>query len=385
MNEYDKRKQAIRRWLDGESVTEIVKSLGKTRRWFYNWLKRYQTSKAEEDWFRDRSRAPKTHPTKVAPSLEEQVVEARKRLEEKRMAQTGAVAISYELHRQGIDPPPVWTINRILARHGLTRKKIPAHRSAKEYPELFVHTHQMDLVGPRWLKEDGRFYSVNIIDTCSHTCSLTPVRTKASLGIAGALANFWASHGMPDALQMDNELAFRGSNRYPRSFGLVVRFALALGIAPVFIPVKEPWRNGMIEKFNHTWEKRFFRTQNFANFEALQQASPEFALFHNANHRYSSQHHKTPEQRNRELPPPWRYDGSINLREKVRLEQGSIYFIRFIRSDLKLHLPNESFPVHPSLKYSYVVAEISVENHRLLIEQNNRVIQSFEYLMPVDW
>ena len=385
MNEYEKRKQAIRRYLDGENVTEIVKSFGKTRPWFYNWLKRYQTCGEEGEWFLDRSRAPKTKPTKVASSLEEQVVEARKRLEEKRMAQTGAVAIEYELNREGIKPPPVWTINRILARHGLIKKKTPAHRSEKEYPELFFHTHQMDLVGPRWLKENGRFYSVNILDTRSHICSVNPVRTKASLGIAQALSHFWTTHGMPDALQMDNELAFRGSNRYPHSFGVVVRFALALGIAPVFIPVKEPWRNGMIEKFNHTWDKRFFRTQNFSNFEVLQEASHEFAAFHNANHRYSSQHHKTPEQMSRELPDPWLYDGSINLEEKIPLEQGSIYFIRFIRSDLKLHLPNESFPVHENLKYSYVVAEISVENHCLLIEQNNRMIQSFEYFMPIDW
>lgn len=62
-------------------------------------------------------------------------------------------------------------------------------------------------------------------------------------------------HGMPDALQMDNELAFRGSNRYPRSFGSVVRFALNQGMAVVFIPVKEPWRNGIIEKFNHTYQE----------------------------------------------------------------------------------------------------------------------------------
>lgn len=384
MNEYEKRKQAINRHLAGESVTSIVDSFGKSRQWFYNWLKRYKAASGEGNWFEDRSRAPKTTPTKVTATVEQQVIDARKRLERQGIAQTGAIAIAYELRNQGITPPEIWTINRIIARHGLTRDK-PVRRSNKEYPELFDHTHQMDLVGPRWIKGDGRFYSVNIIDTCSRTCLAMPVRTKASLGIAGVLADFWATHGMPDALQMDNELAFRGSNRYPRSFGIVVRFALALGIAPVFIPVGEPWRNGIIERFNHTWDRRFFRSQIFTGFEHLGQASRQFSRFHNSHHRYSTLGHKTPDQMTRKLLPSILYDDRFDLEERIPLEEGCIYFVRFIRSDCKLHLPTESFRVDQSLKYSYVVAEISVENHCLFVQQNNKVIQTFEYHMPVDW
>ena len=39
MNEYEKRKVAITRYQSGEKITPIVNSLGKTRQWFYNWLK----------------------------------------------------------------------------------------------------------------------------------------------------------------------------------------------------------------------------------------------------------------------------------------------------------------------------------------------------------
>lgn len=384
MNEYEKRKQAIKRHQAGEAITSIVTSLGKSRPWFYNWLKRYEAANGQGNWYKDQSRAPKTKPTKVAASLEQQVLDARQRLERQGIAQTGAIAISYELRNQGIVPPEIWTINRILARHGVTRDK-PVRRSNKEYPETFFHTHQMDLVGPRWIKGDGRFYSVNIIDTCSRTCLAVPVRTKASQGIAEVLATFWATHGMADALQMDNELAFRGSNRYPRSFGTIVRFALALGIAPVFIPVAEPWRNGIIERFNHTYEKRFFRSQTFTVFDHLSQASHHFSNFHNSHHRYSTLGHKTPDQVTGELSPAMLYDKRFNLEQRLPLTEGSIYFVRFIRSDCKLHLPTESFRVDQNLKYSYVVAEISVENHCLYVKQDNKVIQTFDYLMPVDW
>jgi hypothetical protein len=190
---------------------------------------------------------------------------------------------------------------------------------------------------------------------------------------------------MPDALQMDNELAFRGSNRYPRSFGVVVRFALALGIAPVFIPTGEPWRNGIIERFNRTWDERFFRSQTFRDFNHLRKAAKEFVGYHNSHHRYSVLGHQTPDQRKAELLPPARYDRHINLDKRIPLEEGSIYFVRFIRSDCMLHLPNESFKVPESLKYCYVVAEISVENHCIFVQHGDQVVQTIEYIMPVDW
>ncbi|MFH1004338.1 MAG: integrase, partial [Bacteroidota bacterium] len=71
--------------------------------------------------------------------------------------------------------------------------------------------------------------------------------------------------------------------------------------------------------------------------------------------------------------------------EKIPLEEGCIYFIRFIRSDLKLHLPNESFDVKPDLKYSYVTAEVNIDTQTLMIRQNNEIVQYFPYTTAVDW
>jgi putative transposase len=66
---------------------------------------------------------------------------------------------------------------------------------------------------------------------------------------------------------MDNEMSFRGSNRYPRSLGIVLRLALSQGVTPIFIPPSEPWRNGVIEKFNSTMDKYFFSKQKVSSFE----------------------------------------------------------------------------------------------------------------------
>jgi hypothetical protein len=384
MNEYEKRKEAILRYTCGEKITTIVSSLKKTRQWFYNWLARYNERQDDDSWFLGYSTAPRSKPTKICDLLEQEVLQIRRSLEEQQFAQTGAIAIQYEFNKRGLHPPPVWTINRIIARNGLNRQ-YPGPKKAKEYPELFVYSHQLDLVGPRYIKGDGRFYSVNLIDTQSHCCQVRPTRVKSSSEILQAIVEFWSSHGMPDALQMDNELAFRGSNRYPRSFGSVVRFALCQGVAPVFIPLKEPWRNGMIEKFNDTYDKRFLRCLNFANFDELSRESTRFVAFHNANHRYSSQGHKTPNEINKMTVAPVLYTGDTHLQKKIDLETGCVYFIRFIRSDLMLQLPTESFKLKDELKYSYVVAEVNIDNQCLVIRQNNEIIQIFDYRTPVDW
>ena len=77
---------------------------------------------------------------------------------------------------------------------------------------------------------------------------------------------------------------------------------------------------------------------------------------------------------------------SLNSKIEIPLNKGCVYYIRFIRSDLKLYLPNESFVVKDCLKYTYVVAEVNIENHCLNIRINWQIVQTFPYTMTaIDW
>lgn len=391
MHEYEQRQEAINRYLLGEKISNIAHSFNKSRKWAHHWINRFKQKKEDIDWYKDESKAPKNIAVKTEAAMEQQILIIRKELMNEKMAQIGAISIQYECERRGIKPiPDVWTINRLISKHGLN-KQVSVHKIPKDYPELLCHTHQMDLVGPRYIKGDGKFYSINVIDTTTHSCYVKAVRTKSSDGIVSAIASFWKTHGMPDALQMDNELAFRGSNRYPRSFGKVVRFALSQGVSIIFIPVAEPWRNGIIEKFNHTYQQRFLKVYAFENLEKLSEQEQAFINFHNGKHRYSSQGHKTPDEANALQLKPILYQGIIHLPSlkndnKIPLTQGCVYYIRFIRSDLKLYLPNEVFTVKDTLKYSYIVAEINIHNHSLIIRQNYEIIQVFPYdITAIDW
>ena len=73
----------------------------------------------------------------------------------------------------------------------------------------------------------------------------------------------------------------------------------------------------------------------------------------------------------------------INLELKILIDSGRLIFIRFIRSDLKLSILNTVFVLKSELKYCYVVAEINIEKHTLVVMQNTIVYHVFPFIMPL--
>lgn len=191
--------------------------------------------------------------------------------------------------------------------------------------------------------------------------------------------------GLPDFLQIDNALSFRGSNRYPRSLGLMLRLCLFYGVHPVFIPVGEPWRNGVIERFNDTYDQRFFRRQWFSSYAVLKRQSKNFQRFHNKNHCYSCLKGKTPlEVKKAEGFIPITLGPNTKLPEIDYIPDGCVSLIRFIRSDRKLDVFGEKFIVSEDLVYSYVRAVIVTKIHALQVYLGNENVETFKYRLPSD-
>ena len=186
--------------------------------------------------------------------------------------------------------------------------------------------------------------------------------------------------GLPDFLKLDNELSFRGSNRYPRSPGLVIRLCLHFGVTPVFIPISEPWRNGEIEKFNDTYNKKFFRRQWFPSYSALKRQSKNFQRFHNKHHRYSCLKGKTPIEVIEESGHnPIKPGANTKLPQIDKMPDGNIILIRFIRSNRLLDVFGERFKVSKDLVYSYVKAVIITEIRSLHVYLGDELVQQFDY------
>jgi hypothetical protein len=74
--------------------------------------------------------------------------------------------------------------------------------------------------------------------------------SKAAQSILDAVYAIWMRMGIPDNLQVDNELAFYGSPTHPRGMEPLIRLCLAYGVNLRFNPAAKPWRNRIVEQFN---------------------------------------------------------------------------------------------------------------------------------------
>lgn len=400
MDQEQVRKHAIERHLSGESVIAICRDLAVSRKWFYKWWNRYQSGSS--CWFKDESRAPKTIPNKIKPAMEKLILSIRDKLQQTPYSQKGASAIAWEIHKLGHPVPPYWQINRVLKRKNRIRSKSSAKRenSNVSYPyfreaDCPGYIHQADLVGPRYIKGDGQFYVLNTIDCYHRGAHSVAIRSKDDESIILALIDTWKKLGIPEFIQLDNELSFRGSNRYPHSLGKVIKLCLALRIQPIFIPPGEPWRNGVIERFNHTFDKRFYCPERFKNYENLKSSLNDFIEFHNQNHIYSATRGKTPQQvlKNESIKPvklpvdhhlPVKNPSDfLNFDQALDIpDEGYIHLIRFIRSDLKLNIWGEKFNMPKKVMYQYVRATIYTEFHLLNVFLDDKLLAQFQYRLP---
>ncbi|MDP3015868.1 MAG: IS481 family transposase, partial [Deltaproteobacteria bacterium] len=254
------RASAVQRYLIGEKPQSICGSLGKTKPWLYKWVARHTPD--DLSWCEDQSRRPHTSSHRTPAEIEEIVEMVRLSLYNKDLF-CGDQAIQWELEDMEVQPiPSLRTISRILRRRDLTHRRTGRYEpKGKTYPDLPAllpnQTHQVDLVGPCYLTGPIRFYSLNSVDTAINRCGCEPMPSKAAQSVLDAVYAVWKRMGIPDNLQVDNEMAFFGSPTHPRGMGPLIRLCLLYGVNLWFIPPAEPWRNGGVEKFNDHYRQKF--------------------------------------------------------------------------------------------------------------------------------
>lgn len=373
MSEEQLRQEAVRRRLTGESPTEIAEALGRTTRWVRKWVARHDES-SDGGWAQDRSRAPHHSPTKLDDETRDLILAARERLVANPRAQYGALAVQWELRRLGVnDIPPSWTIERVLSRAGVTR---PRRRQARyvskhvPYPTLVDvepgTTHQIDMIGPRHLFGAAQFHALNLLDIGSHLAGNDIITELRPPLLAKSLAGIWGRVGVPSVAQFDNHANFRGGIQPAwQHFGPIVATCLDLGVTPRFIPLREPWRNGVVEHFNDVWDKSFFRTETFNSIEHLRAENDAFIEFHNTHHRYSAHGGASPNQiwngRLRHRLDPG-YQPPTRLPAKGRIE-----VVRYIRSNRRLDLFGKRISVAEDHTHQYVTAIIKVRTKNVIV------------------
>lgn len=353
------RREAVARRLAGESPEAIGRSLGRTRQWVARWVRRYEP--ADPDWAAERSRAAHQIANRTPRELEAQVLSVRERLEANPWAQIGAEAIAWELSKLGACPPATRTIERILAREGKVRRRRRPRYEPKgvPYPAPLAEQPgdlcQADIVGPRHLDGGIPFLALNAVDIAPHAAAIEILPDERDLTLAGALVGAFGRLGVPRRVQLDNGKPFLvGGGR----LGEIVRVLVCQGTTPVFIPQGEPWRNGVVERFNDTFDQRFFRSERFSTRESVRERALAFERFHNANHRYRATGRRTPDEivAGQALRAP----RSLSELPNQWPKHGRVEFIRFIRSDRKLRLMRRQITVPKRLVYRYVTATLDL-------------------------
>jgi transposase len=142
------RKQAIRRHvIDGETPKSIYTSMNRSKKWFFKWLKRYQTGAT--DWYKEHSRSPVKKPSEISAQEKDLIISTRMRLEAELYAQIGVSAIKWEMKKLGVTLRSDSTVHRVLKQEGLIKKKLlmwPRELSTRILPRLFAVT-----IYTRWI------------------------------------------------------------------------------------------------------------------------------------------------------------------------------------------------------------------------------------------
>ena len=384
------RKQAISLHLQGWNKSEIARKVQRSRRWVQRWIHRYRPDEPRES-LQDHSRAPKQmswgYPERIKKMVLQMRAERVKGKQRKyQYALVSAPAIYYELCELHVSPlPSSRTIHRWLKQAG----QIAEHKSRKlpnpTYPLLPCRAvndvQELDFKGPFYLQDRShKYYLVALRDKRSKKTALRALANKSMDAILDFLVAAWQKMGCPKRLKMDNCLDFRGSNLYPRSPSKLVRVCLELGVQPVFIPLREPWRNGVVENLNGLLGRFLFRTHTFETEKQLHQAVQRMETTINTKHRLPALEGKTPQEfaaHARLRYPPAHYDWRMR---NLQLLKGKVTFIRLVRKSGRITVTaKDKFLIGKKFKWQYVQANVDVAKRKLHVICQGKHIRSFDY------
>ena len=373
------RINAVNRYLKSESPIKIWKSIGKSKSWLYKWIERYKNAKRgdKRKWFQEHSKAPKNIHRKTDLEIEKVVVDVRKSLVEGETEDTkyrciGAEEIEFRMDELGYsenDIPSIPTIKRIIKRNKpikQKRKRYVRCKSKKRYtllnPTKVNEMHQIDIVGPRYIKGYGAISSINMIDVVSNKAQIQQYTSGTMDYVLDVLQDYWTNNGIPNYLQMDNVGCFIGDLKHPRHFSRVVRLCLYLGIEPVFIAKSQPWMNGSIESFNDEFEEKLWSKETFKNMEHIRKESKIFLMRHNNRQDWKSRKMTLEKIPIRKIPADFKID--VN---NLPLTEGKVHFIRKVDKEGIINVLNEDFNIDKSLAHDYVWATLNIKEEQLTV------------------
>jgi len=392
-NELSVRQMAIQLRLSGERVETICQSLKRSEAWVHKWWRRYLDSGPEGLY--DLTRSNHQVVNRTPPHIERAVISIRRRLAARatpqtRYSQMGASQIRAELEALGYTPlPGLRTIDRIVNRAGLSCPPLRfAPRVAQnEYPGPQARdshqVHQVDIVGPRYLKGDStRYYFLICKDVFDQSIYVVFVDTRKMAVILDFLVQAWHHLGLPEKVQFDNGREFCGFGYAARFLSRVIRFCLRLQVEPIFIPEGNPQRNGSVENFNG-WFQPLLLNRPFRRPGDVRRELRRLMTTVNEQHVHSQLAARTAAQyrrgkRLRKLPANFQVE-----QNKLPIAVGKVTFIRVVSVKGAINILEQKFQVGKRIKFQYVQATLYTKYQQLKVYHKGRLIKVFRYPLSV--
>ena len=255
------------------TVTELCERFGRSRTWFYKWLRRYE--RYGKEGLRNIDRSLPAMPNKTPLDVEMKILNYSEQ-----QPSRGPVHIADELHKAGVMVKPSAVYN-VLRRHNLNNRKKrlehlrmklgvvakPAdldrdrerskHRSLDtRYPG---HIIGMDVFYVGTLKGIGRIFQFTAIDTYSSYAWAKLYTDKSALSSCDfmMLVSNTSMDVTINSVLTDNGKEF--TTHHPSKNHSFERLLSALVVRHRLTKVRHPWTNGACERLNRTILEEFYQ------------------------------------------------------------------------------------------------------------------------------
>ncbi len=393
-DELSARQRAISLRLAGRPVKHICLALSRSEAWLHKGWDRYL--EAGPAGLYDLTRANHNVAQRIPPELERAILSVRRRLQAHatpatRYSLIGATAILAELKALDIHPlPNPRTLERVLQRNGLTapRVRLAPLLPRPEWPgpqaRVANELHEVDLVGPLYLKGSGHRYYIWVgKDAFDGAVCLRLAGSRRMDEVLWFLGECWKDLGRPEQVQFDNARELAGWGPAARTLSRVMRLCLRFGVSPVFIPKGQPQCNGSVENCNGWFQEPLFQ-RRFHRPGDLRRELARLQEAVNTQHVQPRLGGQTPAQHRRGLrlsKLPARF---VVPTERQPLAAGRVTFIRRVSVAGTVTVLSQSFRVGKRHRGLYLRLVVDTGRGWLTAYRNGRVLKRWPYKLLND-
>lgn len=251
---------------EGVNISSLARRFGISRKTAYKWLARADAQQP----LNDRSRRPRTSPTRTDPVMEQAVIDLRAD-----HSCWGGRKLRQVLIDQGRSHvPAASTITHILRRHGRIADRqpgqpIPGHRFEHATPN---DLWQMDFKGTISVGA-GRCDPLTVLDDHSrYNLILAAQPSTRTATVKTALTHAFRHYGLPARMNMDNGAPWGSPRGDSRGLSELTVWLVRLGIRVSFSTPAHPQTNGKEERFHRSLKAEVVNGRAFTDVAELQRA-----------------------------------------------------------------------------------------------------------------